>query len=175
MQCISELDGKHIIQAEGGYCHTLARTIEGHIYSLGCSEDGERGVDADNERSLPVATRVVVPNGDGPIIEVATGLNHSLAPSAYPTIMATTMKMLTHQHSYKCQDCPAERWVSLRATVTVPSWVRMGRCIPLVIRAMANLARGMKKVGETTAWVEIYGQTVVVTTPMHRGHGTSRV
>ena len=47
-------------------------------YSMGCSEDGQRGVDADNERPLPVAMRVVVPDGDsGPIVEVAAGLNHS--------------------------------------------------------------------------------------------------
>jgi len=35
-----------------------------NVYSLGCSEDGQRGVDADDERPLPVAMRVEVPDGD---------------------------------------------------------------------------------------------------------------
>jgi len=104
------------------------------------------------------------------------GARTSRARSAYPTTtMATTMNMSLHQHPHRCQDCPAERWVSLRAAVTAPSWERMGGCIPSVIRAMANSARGTKEVGEPTAWAEIYGQTVVSTTPMHRGHGTSCV
>ena len=30
---ISELDGRRIVQAEGRYCHTLARTIEGHVHT----------------------------------------------------------------------------------------------------------------------------------------------
>ena len=80
---------------------------------------------------------------------------------AYPTIMAATMKMSLHKHPCKCQDCLAKRRVSLWAAVTVPSWVRMGGWTPSVIRAMANLARGTKKVGEPTAWVEMYGQCSV--------------
>ena len=45
---------------------------------MGCSEDGQRGVDADDERPRPVAMRVEEPDGDsGPIVEVAAGLNHS--------------------------------------------------------------------------------------------------
>jgi alpha-tubulin suppressor-like RCC1 family protein len=43
-QRVTELDHVHVVQADGGYCHTLARTIEGRVYSLGCSEDGARGV-----------------------------------------------------------------------------------------------------------------------------------
>jgi hypothetical protein len=33
MRRISELDGRRIVQAEGRYCHTLARTIEGHVHT----------------------------------------------------------------------------------------------------------------------------------------------
>jgi hypothetical protein len=33
-----ELDVKHTAQVEGGYCHTLAWTIKGHIYLFGYSQ-----------------------------------------------------------------------------------------------------------------------------------------
>jgi len=81
MQRVTELDHVHVVQADGGYCHTLARTIEGQVYSLGCSEDGARGVViVDNSSNhLPIATKIHIPNDNTPIVEIAAGLNHSLA------------------------------------------------------------------------------------------------
>jgi len=59
MQRVVELDDNvHVVQADGGYCHTLARTIDGHVYSLGCAEDGARGVIIDERWHVSVSTMI---------------------------------------------------------------------------------------------------------------------
>jgi alpha-tubulin suppressor-like RCC1 family protein len=62
-------------QVDGGYCHTLIKTISGKVYSMGCGDDGQRGDGkaTDNERAIltPVSLPVVAQ-------QVAAGANHSV-------------------------------------------------------------------------------------------------
>jgi alpha-tubulin suppressor-like RCC1 family protein len=102
MTKVEELDGQHVDQAEGGYCHTLIKTITGKVFSMGCSEEGQRGVgrivqDSDNEDgsvddgthygSLPTVTPVPLPAGQK-ATQVAAGANHSLVLAEDGTVYA---------------------------------------------------------------------------------------
>eukprot|EP00550_Attheya_septentrionalis_P007856 CAMPEP_0198287000 /NCGR_PEP_ID=MMETSP1449-20131203/5953_1 /TAXON_ID=420275 /ORGANISM="Attheya septentrionalis, Strain CCMP2084" /LENGTH=394 /DNA_ID=CAMNT_0043984883 /DNA_START=94 /DNA_END=1278 /DNA_ORIENTATION=- len=62
-------------QVDGGYCHTLIKTISGKVYSMGCGDDGQRGDGkaTDNERAIltPISLPVAVQ-------QVAAGANHSV-------------------------------------------------------------------------------------------------
>jgi alpha-tubulin suppressor-like RCC1 family protein len=40
---VPELRGVALRQATGGYCHTIALSQEGMVFTLGCGEDGQRG------------------------------------------------------------------------------------------------------------------------------------
>lgn len=67
---------------EGGYCHTLVRTLAGRVLSLGCGEEGQRGdgrlLDEEEEgETRDVATPVALPNGVE-AVDVAAGANHSV-------------------------------------------------------------------------------------------------
>jgi len=73
-------------QVEGGYCHTLVKTIAGKVFSLGCGEEGQRGdgrlVDEDDDETditelRETITPVVLPNGKK-AIDIAAGANHSV-------------------------------------------------------------------------------------------------
>ena len=95
MTKVGEMDGEHVDQAEGGYCHTLIRTIAGKVFSMGCAEEGQRGIgrikqeedddeDEDNNynneslsRSIPVVSSVSLPAGQK-ATQIAAGANHSL-------------------------------------------------------------------------------------------------
>ena len=100
MTKVGEMDGQHVDQAEGGYCHTLIKTIAGKVYSMGCAEEGQRGIgrikqdeeddeeeekndDNDNYNnelltsSVPVVSLVSIPDGQK-ATKISTGANHSL-------------------------------------------------------------------------------------------------
>eukprot|EP00536_Pseudo-nitzschia_multiseries_P001251 jgi/Psemu1/294343/fgenesh1_pm.15_\ len=72
---------------DGGYCHTLVKTVAGKVFSMGCGEEGQRGdgrlLDDDDDDNAEVAeprkiaTPVVVPRGRK-AIDVAAGANHSV-------------------------------------------------------------------------------------------------
>jgi len=77
---------KDVESAEAGYCHTLVKTIGGKVFSLGCGEEGQRGIgkthhdnndDDDDDLILPVVSEVVLPTGLVPI-QIAAGANHSI-------------------------------------------------------------------------------------------------
>ena len=73
---------------EGGYCHTLVKTVAGNVFSLGCGEEGQRGDgrvvddDDDNDDAEDVEPRetitpVELPKGSR-AIDIAAGANHSV-------------------------------------------------------------------------------------------------
>ena len=37
----TDFEGYHIVEASGGYCHTLALTDTGRVLSIGCGDDGQ--------------------------------------------------------------------------------------------------------------------------------------
>ena len=81
---IPELDHERLKRVAGGYCHTMALTESGRLYTLGCGEDGQRGDDRPlaDEDEFPAATmnEVVLPSGQL-VGAIAAGANHSLAIS----------------------------------------------------------------------------------------------
>lgn len=72
---------------DGGYCHTLVKTVAGKVFSLGCGEEGQRGdgrlVDEDDDDGFEdvepreTVTPVVLPKGRK-AINIAAGANHSV-------------------------------------------------------------------------------------------------
>ena len=98
MTRVAELDGERIEQVQGGYCHTLIKTLEGKVFSLGCGDDGQRGdgrplfgndeEDDDEDTGnvhppadpRPVVSRVLLPNNEQ-ARTVAAGANHSVVLS----------------------------------------------------------------------------------------------
>ena len=74
------------MSADGGYCHTLALSDSGSIYSLGCGEDGQRGApevvkidgSVHSDVVLPSFTEIALPS-KRKALTIASGLNHSLA------------------------------------------------------------------------------------------------
>lgn len=70
----------NVDQVEGGYCHTLVKTLQGQVYSLGCGDDGQRGDgqiidDDDDSVKRPVVAAVELPTFAK---QVAAGANHSV-------------------------------------------------------------------------------------------------
>lgn len=65
-------------QAEGGYCHTLIKTLGGRVLSLGCGDDGQRGDGRREEEEDEKST--VISEIDLPCraVQVAAGANHSV-------------------------------------------------------------------------------------------------
>lgn len=82
---VPELAGQMLKRVAGGYCHTLALTESGRLFTLGCGEDGQRGdareLDAEAEFSATLVNEVVLPDRQG-IGAIAAGANHSLAVTA---------------------------------------------------------------------------------------------
>jgi alpha-tubulin suppressor-like RCC1 family protein len=76
MHRISELSGEKIVQASGGYCHTLALTVDGRVLTLGCSDDGQRGDGKDPEDSRSMVTEARLPSVRA--VQVSAGANHSV-------------------------------------------------------------------------------------------------
>mmetsp|Transcript_2250 Transcript_2250/g.6028 ORF Transcript_2250/g.6028 Transcript_2250/m.6028 type:complete len:474 (-) Transcript_2250:24-1445(-) len=82
-------DTTKVERAEGGYCHTLVKTVAGQVFSLGCGEEGQRGdgrllvVDDDDDETQQhaekreVITPVELP-GNITALGVAAGANHSV-------------------------------------------------------------------------------------------------
>ena len=62
MHEISELSGENIVQASGGYCHTLALTADGRVLTLGCSDDGQRGDQKEPNDPRPLVTEARLPS-----------------------------------------------------------------------------------------------------------------
>lgn len=80
--------GRDIVEsAQGGYCHTLVKTLAGKVFSMGCGEEGQRGLgrptndehdnDDDDDIQLPVISTVELPGGHI-ATQVAAGANHSV-------------------------------------------------------------------------------------------------
>lgn len=81
---LQKFDGSPVAQAQGGYCHTLVKTVAGNVFSMGCSEEGQRGVgpaqiedEDESHESLPTVTPVILPAGQK-ATQIAAGANHSL-------------------------------------------------------------------------------------------------
>jgi len=76
-------DGGGVDQVEGGYCHTLIKKINGHVYSMGCGDDGQRGdglmIDEDEGDGVrrAILTKVALPT-NMTASSVAAGANHSV-------------------------------------------------------------------------------------------------
>ena len=66
---------------EGGYCHTLVQTLAGHVFSLGCGKEGQRGegrlLDEEEGESRDIVMPVVLPDGVK-AVDIAAGANHSV-------------------------------------------------------------------------------------------------
>lgn len=81
MTRVEEVDG--VKSAQGGYCHTLIQTVGGKVLSMGCGEEGQRGIgkpndeEEDEEVVLPVVSNVTLPGGVM-AQQVAAGANHSV-------------------------------------------------------------------------------------------------
>ena len=90
LQSVPELRGTAIAKADGGYCHTVALSAEGNVFTLGCGEDGQRGDgrDLDDEADAPAAPKLInkveLPGGRRAKC-VAAGANHTLAVSSDAT------------------------------------------------------------------------------------------
>jgi len=71
--------GDDVGEVEGGYCHTLVRTIHGKVYSMGCGDDGQRGDglidEEEEEKQRSVVTEVRLPTKAS---SVSAGANHSV-------------------------------------------------------------------------------------------------
>ena len=73
---VIEIEDQVVDQVEGGYCHTLVKTVTGKILSFGCGDDGQRGDGrAGDDSDRPVVTPVSIPVEAK---EVAAGANHSV-------------------------------------------------------------------------------------------------
>lgn len=78
MRAIKELMHLQVRQVDGGYCHSLVRTGDGRVYSMGCGEDGQRGDGRfDEDRTHGEVSEVKLPCQK--CVSIAAGLNHSLA------------------------------------------------------------------------------------------------
>ena len=79
---VKEMSGIAVDQVEGGYCHTLIKTLEGAVWSLGCGEEGQRGdgrTDEENDlNERNIATPVNLPVQRVTALQVAAGASHSL-------------------------------------------------------------------------------------------------
>jgi alpha-tubulin suppressor-like RCC1 family protein len=70
-----------VSDAEGGYCHSLIQTKAGKLFSMGCSEEGQRGIGVQDDETPPhIITEVVLP-GKERVSQVAAGANHSVVLS----------------------------------------------------------------------------------------------
>lgn len=69
-----------VVQICGGYCHTLALTESGKVFSLGCGDDGQRGDGLTDGNA--VVTRVQLMPGEQDdstkVVSIAAGANHSV-------------------------------------------------------------------------------------------------
>lgn len=83
---VAEVEDRGVVVAEveGGYCHTLVRTVAGEVLSLGCGDDGQRGDgrgraddDDNDDDEQPAITSVRLPEGVR-ASGIAAGANHSV-------------------------------------------------------------------------------------------------
>jgi len=74
---VTELDNHEVDQVDGGYCHTLVKTLSGKVFSLGCGDDGQRG---DSSKDIDDLNRPILNQVDLPVKvkQVAAGANHSV-------------------------------------------------------------------------------------------------
>jgi len=71
-------DVDSVDQVEGGYCHTLVKTLAGKVMSLGCGDDGQRGDGRlGDDPTRPILTSLNLPH-DIMAKQVAAGANHSV-------------------------------------------------------------------------------------------------
>lgn len=74
-QCLHELAGQKIVQAVGGYSHTIALTADGRVWTCGGNSHGQRGLPMCEDEDLPACSEVDV---GGPAAVVAAGYSHSV-------------------------------------------------------------------------------------------------
>ncbi|GMH96306.1 hypothetical protein TrVE_jg3718 [Triparma verrucosa] len=75
----TDLKEEKIKAAVGGYCHTLALTLNGQLLSMGCGDDGQRGDGLDfdgDEEKREIITSVNLPSK---VVKFSAGANHSAA------------------------------------------------------------------------------------------------
>ena len=84
-----ESAGQFVVDAAGGYSHSLVLTKSGDIYAMGANENGQLGTGDKMKSRVPL--RVVVPGPTGEprrFKQVAAGLFHSLAVTTDGVIFA---------------------------------------------------------------------------------------
>jgi regulator of chromosome condensation len=73
---VKEVDDHEVEQVDGGYCHTLVKTLAGKVLSLGCGDDGQRGDSREGEDpDRPIMTPIDLPVA---AVRIAAGANHSV-------------------------------------------------------------------------------------------------
>ena len=77
---VTELRGIDVRAVDGGYCHTLVVSKGGRLYSMGCSDDGQRGIGPVGG-APPVLSEVTFGGGGAAAAVRAAhaGANHSVA------------------------------------------------------------------------------------------------
>lgn len=76
MTRVSEVD--QVEQVDGGYCHTLVRTLSGQGLAMGCGDDGQRGDGMTDENDGQKRTRINSIAIPAKVKQVAAGANHSV-------------------------------------------------------------------------------------------------
>lgn len=79
MAAVPEVAGLDVAEVDGGYCHTVIRTGDGRVFTLGCGEDGQRGDGRLDEGRAPGEVSEVRLPCRRACAAVRAGLNHSLA------------------------------------------------------------------------------------------------
>ncbi|KAK7503604.1 hypothetical protein BaRGS_00005143, partial [Batillaria attramentaria] len=67
-ECIVHLNGRSIIRVAGGYCHSLALTEMGEVWSFGCGYFGQLGLGSSHKRTLPAVITALTE----PVIVIST-------------------------------------------------------------------------------------------------------
>jgi len=76
LQRVRELQGEYVVEADGGYCTTVARTRDGKVLTMGCGYFGERGDGTEGEDSS--VSTVKLPEQHR-ALSISVGGNHCLA------------------------------------------------------------------------------------------------
>jgi alpha-tubulin suppressor-like RCC1 family protein len=87
------LEGKQVAQVAAGRYHSLALTSAGIMYSWGCGENGQLGLDSDENTALPT---VVTPILGTVIGQVACGEHHTAVLTCMSSFSLTFLLSPTH-------------------------------------------------------------------------------
>jgi hypothetical protein len=74
---VNGFNGEKIIQISCGYEHSMALTESGRVFSWGCNEFSQLGLDNDNDNDVDIPTIVLLSN-EIPIKKISCGQSHSL-------------------------------------------------------------------------------------------------